>query len=113
MVFVGVGGMIGAMLRYAVMWLAGGAALWIANGAGSFALGYLNGRLQSDSKWKLLIGTGILGSFTTFSAFSEEWFQMLQQNTIHGLLYGVGMTALCFVLCWTGLKLGRLRRNPA
>lgn len=109
MLIVGLGGMIGAVLRYFVSSVTDGMALWIVNGFGSLALGYVTGRLADDSKWKLFIGTGMIGSFTTFSAFSAEWFEWLEEGLASGLLYGITMTSLCFYLCWTGWKTGKRR----
>lgn len=109
MVIVGLGGAIGALLRLLVTSYMDGLGLWIVNGIGSLALGYLNGLLINQSKWKLFFGTGMIGSFTTFSAFSEEWFEWLAHDLFAGILYGIGMTVLCFFLCWFGLKAGRKR----
>ena len=113
MVWVGVGGMIGAVLRFLVSSETGGLALWIVNGTGSLALGYLTERLPDNSNWKLFLGTGVIGSFTTFSAFSAEWFEWLEYDLFAGLLYGIGMTVLCFLLCWGGMKAGRKRGQKA
>ena len=92
---VALGGAIGACLRY-------GAGLSIGNGAqatllvnivGSFALGLLTAwgvsrnMLGEDALW-LLVGVGVLGSFTTFSAFSRETVHMMMQGVaLKGVLY--------------------------
>jgi len=108
--WVGLGGMVGAVLRYVVSSEMDGLELWVINGIGSLFLGFLTGRIDGDSKWKLFLGTGMIGSFTTFSAFSEEWFAWLEHDGVLGVLYGVGMTTLCFILCWVGLKAGKIGR---
>ncbi|MFC4410500.1 fluoride efflux transporter FluC [Chungangia koreensis] len=113
MVIVGLGGAVGAVLRLLVTSYMDGAALWLVNGIGSLALGYMNGRLRGQSKWILFFGTGMIGSFTTFSAFSQQWFDLLAHDFIAGILYGIGMTILCFFLCWFGLNAGRKRGGQA
>lgn len=55
-----------------------------ANLAGGFAMGLLAAwltRAGADSApWRLLIGTGLLGGFTTFSAFSLESVEMIARG---------------------------------
>ena len=76
---VGVGGFAGAVLRHAVGVALPGNLPWgtlAVNVAGSFALGVLvyearlTGRL--GPRTRLLVGTGFLSSFTTYSAFAVE-----------------------------------------
>ncbi len=56
---------------------------FIVNIIGSFIIGALFGLLLKNSitneGWKFL-ATGICGGFTTFSAFSLEGFELLQQQ---------------------------------
>ncbi len=84
------GGAIGAGLRH----LVGRAALatfgpafpygtLIVNLAGGLAMGVLAGtvaRLASGDWWRLLLGAGVLGGFTTFSAFSLDAVLMLERG---------------------------------
>ena len=76
---VAVGGFAGATLRYAVTVALPGGFPWgtlAVNVAGSFALGVLlyearlAGRL--GRRTRLLVGTGFLSSFTTYSTFAAE-----------------------------------------
>ncbi len=82
------GGAIGAALRFLV-----GAALparagwpwgtFTVNLAGGFAMGLLAAyvmRGQASEALRLFVGVGILGGFTTFSAFSLEGFQMVERG---------------------------------
>ncbi|WP_417620371.1 fluoride efflux transporter CrcB [Parasphingorhabdus sp.] len=55
-----------------------------ANLAGGFFMGVLAGVLARsnfvDEPWRLLLGVGLLGGFTTFSAFSLEVFNMIERG---------------------------------
>lgn len=108
--YVGLGGCIGSVLRY----LAGIViksptfpwATLTVNVAGSFAIALVLGAaLKSesfDAHWRVLLATGICGGFTTFSAFSAECIILLQQQrtgafllyTTLTLLAGLGATYL-------------------
>jgi len=86
---VGVGGFLGAMARYGVSLAA--ARLWsgefplgtfAANVSGCFALGLFvtlsSERLGLDPGVRLMIATGFLGAFTTFSTFEYETHRLLE-----------------------------------
>lgn len=109
------GGAIGAGLRY----LAGrgaGAALGLAfpwgtlfvNLAGGLAMGLLAGwlaRAGGTEATRLFAGVGILGGFTTFSAFSLEVGLMIERGQIaaaagYVLASVVGSVGLLFVGLW-------------
>lgn len=76
---VGVGGFAGAVLRYGIGATLPGGFPWATlavNVAGSLALGALvaEQRLvgRFDAEVRLLVGTGFLSSFTTYSTFAVE-----------------------------------------
>lgn len=87
-----VGGALGSGARYGVnVWLprvAGGSFPWhtvFVNIAGSFLMGALVGwlanRAAGDSaNLRLLLATGVLGGFTTFSAFSLDFVTLWQRG---------------------------------
>ncbi|HEY0827987.1 MAG TPA: fluoride efflux transporter CrcB [Bacilli bacterium] len=109
---IGLAGVVGSVLRY----IAGeGIKLhWMTpfpidtlliNLSGSFLLGMLYYYLtcsRLSPLWYKAIGTGLLGSFTTFSAFSMETVVLLQQ--------GLEMLALLYFMTslWGGLLLSSL-----
>lgn len=95
MFFVMGGGAIGAALRYQLGRFAGQmapGATWpwgtfAANLIGGFAMGLLAGWLArgstvSGEPIRLLLGVGVLGGFTTFSAFSLETMLMIERGQI-------------------------------
>ncbi len=57
---------------------------------GGFLMGMLAGALakigQGGEQWRLLIGVGVLGGYTTFSAFTLDLMNMLERGD-----YGMGL----------------------
>lgn len=90
---VGAGGAIGSMLRYSIALAPFNKHFpyhtFIVNILGSFFIGALLGLLLKNSitndGWKFF-ATGVCGGFTTFSAFSLEGFELLQQQRYTVLL---------------------------
>ena len=95
------GGAVGAALRYQlgrhIGHLTSGATwpwgTFAANLIGGFAMGLLAGWLARGSSVpgepvRLLLGVGLLGGFTTFSAFSLETTMLLQRGqTVSAFFY--------------------------
>jgi CrcB protein len=101
---VAVGGAIGSVLRFATV-TAIGAPLGtlIVNVAGSFVMGVLFVTLISRSQLSPLLMAGVLGGFTTFSAFSLDTLKLWQSGqTTQALLY----TAASVILSLTAVALG-------
>ncbi|WP_454976796.1 fluoride efflux transporter CrcB [Capnocytophaga leadbetteri] len=114
---VGVGSFAGGALRYILsVWLSKLGRLWafpigimIVNVLGCFLIGALYGYFKSkattDPVLPLLLMTGVLGGFTTFSTFSFETIQLLQQNEwLKAVLYVVGSVGLGVAACYLGMR---------
>ena len=92
---VGLGGMLGSILRYLAYVFFGSHSFplvtLLINILGSFMIGMISGlalKNVSFGEWRLFLITGVCGGFTTFSTFSMESFQLLQQNrNIAALIY--------------------------
>ena len=110
---VGVGSFAGGALRYILsVELSKLGRLWafpigimLINILGCFLIGVLYGYFKSkattDPVLPLLLMTGVLGGFTTFSTFSFETVQLLQQNEwLKAALYVVGSVGLGVAACY-------------
>ncbi|MFD1887575.1 fluoride efflux transporter CrcB [Paenibacillus wenxiniae] len=88
-------------------------ATLLINWSGSFLLGVLVGS-GAGSHWQLLIGTGFMGSYTTFSTFKLENMELHLKRKYKMLIgylclsYVVGM-ALAGVGLWLGHGIGVVR----
>ena len=110
------GGAIGAVARYGVgvgaAKLFGLAFPWgtlIVNVIGCLAMGVLAARLgPADESLRLALGVGVLGGFTTFSAFSLETVRLMQHQPGIGVVYMLASVVLSVGACWVGLGLGRV-----
>ena len=84
----------------------------VANVAGSFAMGWLfalfTHRLDVTPEIRLLLTTGLLGAFTTFSTFSVETLVLLQAGRwLAGATNVLLSVALCLGAAWLGTLLVR------
>ena len=79
---VGVGGAIGAVLRYMIgEWIPDGFP-WgtlTVNLLGSLILGIIVG-MSLSAEMGLLLGTGIMGAFTTMSAYSVDLVELFENG---------------------------------
>ncbi|WP_309665497.1 CrcB family protein [Tabrizicola sp.] len=106
---VALGGAIGSLLRYlttAVVSAPLGTA--VVNVVGSFAMGVLFVTLSSRTSLSPLLMTGVLGGFTTFSAFSLDALKLWTagQTTV-ALAYVGGSVVLSLVAVALGAALAR------
>ena len=75
------GGGLGALLRYLVtLVVAGPLSTLLVNVVGSFAIGLLAGLQPEGTNLRLFLVTGLLGGFTTFSAFSIDSLALWQRG---------------------------------
>lgn len=78
------------------------------NTAGSFFLGILFGLSTLQPEVILLVGTGFLGSFTTFSTFEMESVELVRKKkTIISLVYLLSSTILGVLAAYIGYLLGQ------
>ena len=119
---VAIGGAIGASLRYGVGLaftehggVSGAWATLFVNVVGSFVLGALMGWFTTrepaleNTLW-LLVGVGMMGAFTSFSAFSRDTIHMFMTGeTMKGVVY-VGLNLIGALAAFTAglLALKRL-----
>lgn len=119
LVFIAVGGAIGAVLRY-------GASIGVysllgrgfpygtlfVNVAGSLLIGVLSvvmlERFDIAPEWRAAVLVGVLGSFTTFSTFSIETLVLLEQGDIVRAVTNILLSVfICLLAVWFGVSLGR------
>lgn len=117
---VAAGGAIGAAGRYLVGgWLVerlGPDFPWhtmAVNVSGAFLLGLLMAlaldRGAGGPSWRLFLGTGVLGGYTTFSTLSYETVALLEQGLwARGIGNMAGSAAAGIVAVVLGLALGRV-----
>ncbi|MBS7344104.1 MAG: CrcB family protein [Caryophanon sp.] len=107
---VGLGGAIGVGLRYVCILAFSGAALWIINIVGSFCFAFLHEKVtntKAEQIVRLVVMTGVLGSFTTFSSFSYEWITLMHQSMLLSILYAFCMTGSCIGAAYIGSVVGK------
>jgi fluoride exporter len=111
MILVGIGGSLGAILRYLIGSLLGSRsnfpyATMLVNITGSFSLGFLAGNQYFDDWVRLFFGVGILGGFTTFSTFGYESITLLQRKQIlQGILYIIASVGCSVAFAYLGFRL--------
>ena len=119
LLFIAVGGAVGAVLRY-------GASLGVysvlgrgfpygtlfVNVSGSLLMGLLSvlmlERFAIGPEWRAAVLVGVLGSFTTFSTFSIETLNLLEQGDLMRAMANIVLSVLiCLVAVWFGVLIGR------
>ena len=115
---VGLGGAVGAILRWWVGVLMSHLlapvflGTLVVNLAGSFLVGVLliwfQGKLPINDVLRTGIVVGLLGGFTTYSAFSMEAVSMMMAGFYgRASAYVLATVAVCLVGTWAGVMLGR------
>ncbi len=117
---IGLGGFIGAILRYGVSGWAYkiiGARMpfgtLVVNILGSFILGLFlflaEGRFNIGPLWRGFIAIGMMGALTTFSTFSYETLALLQGNLwIQAFLNILLNVLLTLLAVWAGMVVAKL-----
>jgi CrcB protein len=114
--WVGMGGMLGAILRFGFSNIFKHNHPWLATGfiniIGSFFIGWVMAWTSQESAnaqtWRWFLATGVCGGFTTFSTFSFENIQLLQSGKWGlALIYILSSVVLSLVAVWLGMKMGR------
>ncbi len=117
---VGIGGALGAMLRYGAQVAIGSlpngfpVSTFLINIVGSIAMGVLVGLLakftpQFQNEIRLFVAVGIFGGFTTFSSFSLDAITLIERGEImQAGVYIVGSVIFCIAGLWMGLSAMRV-----
>lgn len=121
LLLVGAGGFLGSVLRY----LASGAAQsasrsagfpWgtlVVNATGCFAIGVISHLAETrgvfGAEQRLFLFTGLLGGYTTFSAYGNETFLLLREGeTALAAANAIGQVALGLAAVWAGRALAQI-----
>lgn len=118
LIFIGCG--LGGLLRYAVstqVYLALGTRFpygtLIVNISGSFIMGllfviFLDRLHEISQPLRAFFLIGLLGGYTTFSSFSIETINLIENGNILSALLNIGYSMIfCVGGCWLGVLLGR------
>ncbi|MDO9510915.1 MAG: fluoride efflux transporter CrcB [Bacteroidales bacterium] len=101
-ILLALGGASGTLLRYSVSGLASGwhsghfpMGTFVVNIIGSFLIGFAFGMSEQwpgKNSLKLFVFTGLLGGFTTFSAFSLECIQLIKSEQVPMAILYAGLS---------------------
>lgn len=114
-IYVGIGGLIGSILRYLVAQIPFPNEFpiqtLVINIVGSFLLGWFTSAIikkqRIKSEYATAIGTGMIGSFTTLSTLSLDTVTLLTTGSyLPACGYVLGSAIFGFVFASMGLKLG-------
>lgn len=122
-IYVGLAGAVGALARYGLGMMidsigpsAFPVSTLLINLIGSFLLGWLTHMFLRTGKlspqFVTIVGTGMIGSFTTFSTFSVETIRLLDESRIGvALLYVFLSITLGLGSSWLGYRVGVRRKG--
>ena len=86
-------------------------AVLLANVLGALLIGVVAARLPASAELRLLLGTGVLGGFTTYSALMTGTLALWGSAPLLAAAYAVGSLVLGLLAAAVGLRLGRPRRG--
>lgn len=118
-IWVALGGALGTSARY---WLSGVVARsigetfpWgtlIINVTGSFAIGFFAALTGPDGRWfvgstaRQFVMIGMCGGYTTFSSFSLQTLNLMNDGEWPRALGNIGLSVLlCMIAVWAGVSL--------
>ena len=117
--FIACGGAIGAVLRsgaslgvYGLLGRGFPYGTLFVNVTGSLLMGVLSilmlERFNVGPEWRAAILVGLLGSFTTFSTFSMETLNLLEQGDMMRAMANIAFSVIvCLAAVWLGVNIGR------
>ncbi len=116
---IALGGGGGAVSRYLLsLWIKDNTnsafpfATFTVNILGAFLLAFLLQASSLDQELKIMLTTGFMGAFTTYSTFSYEIFNLFKTGeTLYGILYIFLTIVLALVGTVSGFYLGKLLFN--
>ena len=83
-------------------------AVLVANILGAFLIGVVAARLAASTDLRLLLGTGVLGGFTTYSALAVQTDALLRGGqAATAFTYAAGTVALGLAASLAGISLAR------
>ena len=111
---VGLGGAIGSILRYLITEIIPSNQMpygtITVNLLGSMLLGIMFGAIAADAiinqDYVLLFGTGLLGAFTTMSAFAIDTVTLTEDEISTTFIYVLITIVGSIGLAWSGYKIG-------
>ena len=111
---VGLGGAIGSILRYLITEIIPSNQMSYGtitvNLLGSMLLGIMFGAIAADAainqEYALLFGTGLLGAFTTMSAFAMDTVNLSENEFSTTFIYATITIVGSLGLAWAGYKIG-------
>ncbi|SHE91355.1 fluoride efflux transporter CrcB [Desulforamulus putei] len=115
-ILVAVGGFLGAISRFVIANFVQSKhktpfpfGTFTVNLLGSFLLGILFGRHRLAPELFFLLGTGFMGSFTTFSTFELEAVELIRKEKVWvSLTYLLVSTVLGVALALAGYRLAKI-----
>lgn len=119
LLMIALGGAVGALSRYAIAngvhYFTGRAFPYgtlSVNIIGSFLMGFLlivlTEKMTVGNEYRSLLLVGFLGALTTFSTFSMETLNLLQQGYLVKAILNIALNVcFCLLASWLGFQLAR------
>ncbi len=116
---VALGGAVGSVARWLVEVIAAPTfgdlpwATFFVNLVGCLLMGVLVARVINNPRAHPLsrpfLGTGVLGGFTTFSAYAVDAVALTRDGApIIAAIYVIGTVLACLLAVWLGVRIGRM-----